>query len=315
MLTGGFKRGTGYLYASKAGNTLSVGGEIQPLSNNDDATVTLANDGWNLIGNPLTCKVTVDCAFSELVNASAVTNKEANSVINPCQGIAVYGTSGQIVTFTKYEPVAQSSGPSNINIMLAQQVASRDGSSTTSVAIDNAVVSFNSNSRLPKFTLLEGNAKLYIPQNGEDYAIAFSNRQGDMPLNFKTTETGNYTISFEGNNMNLRGIYLIDMLAGQEIDLSVNPSYTFIGSPVDKAERFKIVFKNVGNNGEDIFAYQNGNDIIVSGEGELQIFDVTGRSVMTTTISGVETINVPTMGVYIFRLIGSEIKTQKIVVR
>lgn len=309
--------GVGYLYSNAANTTLKFSGSsVKAYSTENNAnTITLTHTGWNLIGNPFTFAVSVNTAFAELINGTAVDNKNANSVINPCQGIAVYGTYGQIVTFIKYEPVAQSSGPSNINIMLAQQVASRDGSSTTSVAIDNAVVSFNSNSRLPKFTLLEGNAKLYIPQNGEDYAIAFSNRQGDMPLNFKTTETGNYTISFEGNNMNLRDIYLIDMLAGQEIDLSVNPSYTFIGSPVDKAERFKIVFKNVGNNGEDIFAYQNGNDIIVSGEGELQIFDVTGRSVMTTTISGVETINVPTMGVYIFRLIGSEIKTQKIVVR
>lgn len=305
--------GNGYLYANKNNTTLKFSGSSIKIYSTDDNIVTPSHSGWNLIGNPYTFPVKVSRAFSELNNGSAVNSMDANSIINPGAGIIVYGT--EDVTFTKYEPTDQSSGPSNINIMLAQQVASRDGSSTTSVAIDNAVVSFNSNSRLPKFTLLEGNAKLYIPQNGEDYAITFSNRQGDMPLNFKTTETGNYTISFEGNNMNLRGIYLIDMLAGQEIDLSVNPSYTFIGSPVDKAERFKIVFKNVGSNGEDIFAYQNGNDIIVSGEGELQIFDVTGRSVMTTTISGVETINVPTMGVYIFRLIGSEIKTQKIVVR
>lgn len=305
--------GVGYLYSNAANTTLKFSGSSVKAYSTDDNTVTPSHSGWNLIGNPYTFPVEVSRAFSELNNGSAVNSMDANSIINPGAGIIVYGT--EDVTFTKYEPTAQSSGPSNINIMLAQQVASRDGSSTTSVNIDNAIVSFNSNSRLPKFTLLEGNAKLYIPQNGEDYAIAFSNRQGDMPLNFKTTETGNYTISFEGNNMNLRGIYLIDMLAGQEIDLSVNPSYTFIGSPVDKAERFKIVFKNVGSNGEDIFAYQNGNDIIVSGEGELQIFDVTGRSVMTTTISGVETINVPTMGVYIFRLIGSEIKTQKIVVR
>lgn len=305
--------GVGYLYANKSNTTLRFSGSSVKTYSTDDNTVTPSHSGWNLIGNPYTFPVKVSRAFSELDNGSAVTSKDVNSVINPGAGIIVYGTAD--VTFTKYEPAAQSSGPSNINIMLVQQVAGRDGSSTTSVNIDNAVVSFNENSSLPKFTMLEGNAKLYIPQNGEDYSIAFSNRQGDMPLNFKTTETGNYTISFEGNNMDLRGIYLIDMLAGQEIDLSVNPSYTFIGSPVDKAERFKIVFKNVGSNGEDIFAYQNGNDIIVSGEGELQIFDVTGRSVMTTTISGVETINVPTMGVYIFRLIGSEIKTQKIVVR
>ena len=133
-------------------------------------------------------------------------------------------------------------------------------------------------------------------------------------MNFETTETGTYTISFEGEEINLNGIYLIDMLAGREIDLSVNPRYTFIGSSADRSERFMIVFSDV-NSDNDVFAYQNGNDIIVNGEGELQIFDITGRSVMTTTISGMETLCVPATGVYIFRLIGPEIKTQKIVIR
>ena len=178
--------------------------------------------------------------------------------------------------------------------------------------MDNAIVSFNEGAELGKFYFGRQNANIYIPQNGDEYAIAFSNRQANISLNFEATETGAYTISFEGEDIDLNGIYLIDLLAGQEIDLSVNPSYTFIGSSADRAERFVIVFNE--NNNEN-FAYQNGNDIIVNGEGELQIFDVTGRSVMTTTISGMETVHVPATGVYIFRLIGSDIKTQKIVIR
>lgn len=313
LLSAGFQRGTGYLYASKDGNTLSVAGEIKPLTEADTAKVILKTTGWNLIGNPLTCKVTVDCAFSELVKASAVTNKEANSVINPCQGIAVYGDAGTEVTFTK-AATQDAVAPSNNNSLqmtLAKTITSRGDVSTK--VVDNAVVSFKESKCMPKFNMIGGNTKLFIPQDDEEYSVVFSDRQGDVPLYFKANETGTYTISFAGDEMSLNGIYLIDILAEEEIDLSVNPSYTFIGSPADRMARFKIVFRNTGGDGtSDIFAYQNGNDIIVSGEGELQIFDVMGRMVSRQYVSGVEAINILTQGVYIMKL---NDKTQKIVVR
>ncbi len=314
LLSAGFQRGTGYLYASKDGNTLSVAGEIKPLTEADTAKVILKTTGWNLIGNPLTCKVKVDKAFSELNNASGVTSKDANSTINPCQGIAVYGNAGTTVTFTKAESQA-AAAPSNSNSLqmtLAKKVTSRGDVSTK--VVDNAVVSFKESKCMPKFNMIGGNTKLFIPQDDEEYAVVFSDRQGDVPLNFKADELGTYTINFEtSGRTSLQGIYLIDMLEEQEIDLSVEPSYTFIGSPADRAARFKIVFRTgFENSPNDIFAYQNGNDIIVSGEGELQIFDVMGRMVSRQYVSGVEAINILTQGVYIMKL---NDKTQKIVVR
>ena len=68
-------------------------------------------------------------------------------------------------------------------------------------------------------------------------------------------------------------------------------------------------------NSDDIFAYQNGSDIVVNGEGTLQIYDVMGRFVGSYDINGVETIWALPMGVYIFRMTGETVKTQKIVVR
>ena len=318
LFANGFQRGTGYLYANKEDlhddDQLSFAGEIQPLNNEDKATVTLAVDGWNLIGNPLTCKVTVDKAFSELNDdGSGLINQNEGSAINPCQGIAVYGDADDVVTFTKAESqnAAAPSNSASLQMTLAKNVSTRG--TVSSKVVDNAIVNFDGNSSLPKFTMIEGDAKLFIPQNGEDYAIAFSNRQGDMPLNFKAKELGTYTISFAGEEMDLNGIYLIDILEQKEIDLSVNPSYTFIGSPADRSARFKIVFRNVnGSNDSDIFAYQSDNDIVVTGEGELQIFDVMGRMIKTQHVSGVQTVDVNAQGVYIMKL---NEKTQKIVIR
>ena len=73
------------------------------------------------------------------------------------------------------------------------------------------------------------------------------------------------------------------------------------------------MFRSIDDNTtSDIFAYQSGNDIVVTGEGELQVFDVMGRIVMKKHVNGVENINMKSQGVYIMRL---NEKTQKIVVR
>ena len=91
--------------------------------------------------------------------------------------------------------------------------------------------------------------------------------------------------------------------------------YSFIATPSDKDNRFIVKLGYNPNNepsSDDIFAYQSGSEIYVTGNGELQIFDVTGRQVMNTTINGMESINIPNQGVYIFRL---NEKVQKIVVR
>jgi uncharacterized repeat protein (TIGR02543 family) len=313
LFANGFQRGTGYLYASEAGNTLSVAGEIQPLSDSDNATVTLATTGWNLIGNPLTCKVTVDKAFSELNNGSSVTSKSAESAINPYQGIAVYGNAGTTVTFTK-AATQNAAAPSNtaaLQMTLAKNITSR-GTASTKV-VDNAVVNFNSESSLPKFTMLEGSAKLYFPMEDADYAIVSSDGHGTMPVNFKAKEMGRYTISVETEGIDMSYLHLIDRLTGEDVNLLLDNEYSFIASNNDSEERFILSFTEKGYDahGNEIFVYQSGNDLIVNGEGELQIFDVMGRMVKNTVINGVEAIAMP-QGVYIFRL---NENIQKIVVR
>ena len=303
--------GQGYLYASEEGADLQFSGAIKAYDANHTISVS---EGWNLIGNPYTFEAYPNQAYYTINDAnSGITAQTSTSsaVVAPCTGIIVKAAEDGTVKFLKDAPET-SANNGNIQMVLAHNVATRDGASVNKT-IDNAIVSFNEGSQLEKFYFGNPSASIFIPQNGEDYAIAFSDRQGDVPLYFKANETGTYTISFAGDEMSLNGIYLIDILAEEEIDLSVNPSYTFIGSPADRMARFKIVFRNTGGDGtSDIFAYQNGNDIIVSGEGELQIFDVMGRMVSRQRVNGVETVNAMPYGVYILKLNGM---TQKIVVR
>jgi hypothetical protein len=100
------------------------------------------------------------------------------------------------------------------------------------------------------------------------------------------------------------------------IDLGIENSYTFTASAADSRDRFVLVFSSTGletGSESEIFAYQSGSDIIVTGEGELQVFDMMGRMVMNLHVDGVATIEKPSItGVYILRL---NEKTQKIVVK
>jgi len=103
-------------------------------------------------------------------------------------------------------------------------------------------------------------------------------------------------------------------------------AYTFTAKTTDYASRFKLVFstdeKDGVSTGSATFAYINNGNIIVNGEGTLQVVDVTGRVVlsgdaMKCKFGGANRISTSGMapGVYIFRLIdGNNVRTQKIVI-
>lgn len=301
--------GRGYLYANSSDVTLTFIGtpysgtgvvNLEYSTSNPDERMR----GWNLIGNPLGVTATIarDC-YKMKASHDEVILCESPATIDPMEGVFVYAANNEeTVTFTKGASKRGESNTNNIVINLSND----DGN-----IIDRAIVSFEKEHTLPKFQIRDNSTKLYIPKDGVDYAIAFSYRIGELPLNFKAEETGVYTLSFSGENMT--NVSLVDMIENAVVDLSVKDTYSFIGSPTDRENRFKLVFNSFNSSNIDIFAYQNGNDIVVSGEGELQVFDVMGRMVLTQHINGVQTIAKPLQtGVYILRL---NEKSQKIVVR
>ena len=328
--TDGFvlENGKGYLYANTNNVTLYFAGA---MNNDASKTVNLVHDytsphadtrGWNLVGNPFPVMAYSNKSYYKMnavgTDIEAVTNTSTG--IPKCRGVLVRSTAqNQTVTFTRSD-AKSGDRPESLGSL---ELTLTKGGTRGEDFHDKAIVSYDEGTQLEKFIFNEEHAKLFIPQGTEDYAIAFSNREGEVPVHFKTNEFGQYTITVvetfpetspeTHGRASLQGVHLIDLLANVDIDLGVENSYTFIGSPADRQARFKIVFKNVENEGNDIFAYQNGDDIIVSGDGELQIFDVMGRMVMNQHINGVETINKPSQsGIYILRLNG---KSQKIVIK
>ena len=49
--------------------------------------------------------------------------------------------------------------------------------------IDRAIIRFDEGQTLPKFQIHENSTKIYIPQDGKDYAIVNANEMGEMPVN------------------------------------------------------------------------------------------------------------------------------------
>lgn len=319
----------GYLYANKTGVELSITGTVRASSDNvsrylTDYSSSYELGGWYLLGNPFVCDAYLIDASTEgkalpyykMNDAGdefeAVTN---GAPIAPMTGIFYETTTSGNVRMTRTAPTP-AEGKGNLNIMLAQNVSSRDAVAST----DNAIVRFDGGQQLSKLSLRENSTKMYIPQDSKKYAVVSAEASGTLPLNLKVEKTGSYTISFSNEDVEFAYLHLIDGITGEDIDLLVEDSYTFNASVRDRENRFTLVFNSIDSNIDatsDIFVYQNDDQIVVSGEGELQVYDVMGRYVGSYNVNGTETLNASQFAnnVYIFRLVGETVKTQKIVVR
>ena len=76
-------------------------------------------------------------------------------------------------------------------------------------------------------------------------------------------------------------------MTGADIDLLQTPNYTFEARTTDYESRFKLVFRvNEDNqNNNDNFAFISNGQLIVNGEGVLQIFDALGRQLFSKELS------------------------------
>ena len=345
-----FTNGRGYLYRNSVlwgytiimEGTLNVGTRIGGGEEDNTWIVTYplsysgTNDlkGFHLIGNPYSHNIYKNDVYHEGDDAPAINdenlavgyyvlNSDADAFepkigygnpIKPFDGILVQTKSAHDLIITNntnpaasYTPPTKSRGESGHgNIMF--EIANNEYS-------DVAYAMFNDGAGLNKIEHMNEDVPvLYVHQDDEDYAIATMNEETKaFDLYFEAKTTGKYTLKVEKTG-EYGYLHLIDKLAEKDIDLLEENEYSFIGSVADKADRFIVRLDLSGNAENSVFAYQSGNDIVISGEGELQVFDVMGRLVAKRYVNGVETQNVASLqtGVYILKL---NDKTQKIVVR
>ena len=305
--------GKGYLYARKTfgmfnlSGTPYIGNGVIELDYDSNAAEFA---GWNLLGNPYDYNVSVDKAFYVMnQEGTEIISADENMPISPMQGFFVVATeAGQTVTFSEwhapYVPLDK----------LVMNLTNKRGAT-----IDRAIVRFDGGHQLPKFQLNKSHTKVFIPQEGKDYAIVNAENQGELPVSFKAEKNGNYTLSFAAQEVNFDYLHLIDNLTGIETDLLANPSYSFEAKTTDYASRFKLVFATANNGNDDTFAFFSNGSFVINNEGmaTVQVIDINGRILSSESINGCANVSVnAAAGVYMIRLINNDnVKTQKVVVR
>ena len=309
--------GQGYLYARDANLYMELTGTLNatrgtiPLDYVEDATFS----GWNLIGNPFPCNTTIDRPFY-VINGRNVVANTGSSIIPPGTGVMVKANAvGETVTFSK----------------TTEPMPSREGRLQISIPeTDNAIISFRQGgNELEKFDFTPNLSKVYVPKDGKDYAVVVSESQGEIPLNFKTTQNGTYTLTVNPEDVEMNYLHLIDNMTGADVDLLASPSYSFDSKTMDYASRFRLVF-TADNDGTSTaaanFAYCADGEIILTVEDmhgtTLQVIDMLGRVVVSADamnckfdrVHRISTSGIPA-GVYLLRLVnGTEEKTQKIII-
>ena len=322
------ERGKGYLYANAANQTLNFAGVM--IGTETEITKTLKFEcdaypdlkGYNLMGNPFTRNIGAgDMTLGGTAVTSVLTvengseystcNFLESGVIKPGQGFFIQATADN------QELVFNPSAKDENEIGLISIKAGDEN------YIDKAYIQIGDGNTLRKMTFYGDKPSVYVIDNGDDYAATtIYELVGTMPVHFKAVEGGEYKITVNVKNLEPSMMILFDDFTGQEINLLESPTYHFKAEPNDPENRFKLIFDLNNNNNytgldedytNEIFVYQSGDELIVTGDGELKVFDVLGRLVTSKRISGVERIGKPEQnGVYIFVMNG---KAQKVVVR
>ena len=320
--------GKGYLYASSINRTLTFTGEMRATT--DQVSVSLSYDcdldnvkGYNLVGNPFTRSLTYDDVikiggnnFSSYLIATGGGSLTAYRIderrILPGEGFFVQATAPeQSLTFNASSKEGKRDKPAYLRIE-----AGNEGFS------DRAYVQLGQGNTLRKMDLNDNGSKVYVMYDGKDYAAAtIEETEGEIPVHFKTSEDGDYTITVSAANAEIGYLHLIDNKTRTDINMLVEPKYSFSAKTTDAESRFKLVFR-ISDEAEETnhsFAFINNGQIIlfdVEGEGILQVLDLLGHVLVSESIESTVSVEGMRSGVYVLRLLQSErTLTQKIVIQ
>ena len=173
--------------------------------------------------------------------------------------------------------------------------------------------------------LRAGNGKIWCHYNDVDYAVAYT-QPGvtEAAIRFETVADTEYTMRWNTHNGDFSYLHLIDNVTGADVDCLTTDEYRFSANTSDYKSRFRLVFGYTGIEEDseaetnENFAFMMNDALVVTGEGVLQVFDMTGRMVASQELHGVQTtVSLPNAanGVYVLRLTeGKQSRIQKMVI-
>lgn len=317
--------GRGYLYSNVADIDLAWEGVLNIKNVTVSLSYTDANSlaGFNMVGNPFAYNITKDNFMTTSANLADGYYEIGydGSWIATTDGGSIAPMSSVLVKTDKAEDITIAAK--------AQSVAKRNESKSylaINVANDNhsdvAYVSFDEGLGLDKINHRNADIPMIsVPVEGKEYAIAKMNQDvTEIPVTFKASAMGEYTISARSIACEFSQITLIDKQTGNTTNMLLE-DYSFIATSNDDASRFVLKLDNGQQpTGDSHFAYVNNGEIIVSGiEGNavVRVMDVTGR--LVTECSATESVNIPTAsfrsGVYMIQMMDNNgVKVQKVII-
>lgn len=176
--------------------------------------------------------------------------------------------------------------------------------------------------------LRTGTSLIYAYLDGQEYQTLFTPEGINIvPVHFETEEDGMFTLRWNTFNGDFSYLHLIDNLTGTDIDCLAAREYKFESKTTDYKSRFKLVFNCTGMEenedesltGAAVFAFQEGDALVINGEGSLQMFDLNGRCLMAgQTVNQQSYVSLPNVapGLYLLRLTtDKQARVQKIIIK
>lgn len=352
------KRGKGYMVAIDKTSMLMTDGSLDnnQVTVNVTNTASLTGHeaplkGVNLIGNPyqayldfnqignnLNTYFVLDAdakGYIAYVNGgsrpteSGVINCDAPQYLHPHQGFFVRVPQGTTNITLNNTMILAGKGTSNfrseanhypmVNMAVEDERGRRD---YTTVELDRPDEGGGEKIR----GLHAGDASLWVSYGGQDWQVAFT-KPGlrEVPVRFEAYKDVTYTLSWETHNGYFSYMHLIDNLTGTDIDCLQANEYRFEATTHDYTSRFRLVFEFTGveendepTEGPTSFAFMMGDELVINGEGMLEMFDLNGRCLFSEMLHGTQsTVSLPqtASGVYILRLTANQqTRTQKMVI-
>ena len=306
---------SGYLYANSATQTLDLSGQLNSGTYSQTVNLSYNNSveglkGFNLLGNPTAHEIN----FTKSSDVSDGYYYADNS------DTWIYSTSSSVPAGRGFLVKANATGQTvTVNPQSKGGHPDQGQYLCLSIGEDQTYVKLSEGISMPMIDFKGKHSSLYLLYDRKPYVMLVRNDEEALDLCFETRHNGTQTLTVDASNLGLNYLHLIDNMTGADVDLLATPSYNFEAKTTDYATRFRLVFNDHTTDGPSTssgtFAYINNGNIVVNGEGVIQIVDVTGRVVVKgDAINGVSTSEL-TPGVYVLRLVnGENVMTQKIVI-
>lgn len=315
--------GRGYLYSNVEDIDLAWEGVLNIKNVTVSLSYTEDNSlaGFNMVGNPFAYNITKDNFNTTSANladgyyeigydGSWIATTDGGSIA-PMSSVLVKTDKEEVITIAAKSVAKRNESKS----YLAINVANANHSDVAYVSFDEGLGLDKINHRNADIPMIS------VPVEGKEYAIAKMNQDvTEIPVTFKASAMGEYTISARSIACEFSQITLIDKQTGNTTNMLLE-DYSFIATSNDDASRFVLKLDNGQQpTGDSHFAYVNNGEIIVSGiEGNavVRVMDVTGR--LVTECSATESVNIPTAsfrsGVYMIQMMDNNgVKVQKVII-